>query len=138
MKRPIPGPPENEYAVAGQKFLAPIRLAGILATQGRTEESDRLLAETCRAGLEWTRTYSNIAWIPSYVTYASYERARLALNTRGLEEAVPIMDEIKQYLPSLEGKQGYGQVLELLAVADYSRAYTLDRGGETPAEVEGG
>ncbi len=137
IKRPIPNSLEDEYAVAGQRFLAPIRLAGILAAQGRADEADRLLAETCQVGLEWIRAHREIEWIPSYVTYASYERVRLALNSRGSDDAVPIMDEVRQYLSDLEDKQGYGQVMELLAIADYNRACAGGGGGTAPAEMEG-
>jgi hypothetical protein len=138
MKRALPDSLENEYAAAGPKLLAPIRLANVLAAQGRADEADRLLAQTIQVGLEWTRSHSDIEWIPSYVTYGSYERVRLALLAHGLEGAVPILNEVRAYLPSLAGKQGYGPVLELLSLADYYRTAARGGGGLAPAGVEGG
>jgi tetratricopeptide (TPR) repeat protein len=111
--RPLPKEPDIQTWVP-QLFVAPLALAEIWQSTGKTAEADAMNRSVADKVVELNKLHPDEQWIPGYAGQAYYQRIRalLAGGSTAAQPARALAEEFHQRVPTYSGPFDYQQMID--------------------------
>lgn len=111
--RPLPKEPDIQTWVP-QLFVAPLALAEIWQSQGKTAEADAMNRSVADKVVKLNKLHPDEQWIPGYAgqAYCQRIRALLAGGSTAAQPARALAEEFHQRVPAYSGPFDYRQMID--------------------------